>query len=85
MNFKSRGKVIFTITVAIVVIAAAVPLFYYYEREGRNDMLYAGEPPFYPSTISLQFLNPNGSDESKTLVSVYVYTPDMNTYPQTGE
>ena len=78
MNLSRMSKIILAITVAVIVIAAAVPLFYYYEKKGGNDMLYAGSPPFYPSSISLQFLNPNGSSASTTLVSVYVYTPTSN-------
>lgn len=84
MNLSRKGRVILVIIVAVIVIAAAVPLFYYYEKKGGNDMLYAGAPPFYPNSISLQFLNPNGSSASTTLVSVYVYTPNLQTYPQTG-
>ncbi|MCW6159297.1 MAG: hypothetical protein LVQ63_07475 [Thermoplasmatales archaeon] len=85
MNLSRMSKIILAITVAVIVIAAAVPLFYYYEKKGGNDMLYAGSPPFYPSSISLQFLNPNGSSASTTLVSVYVYTPNLQSYPQIGQ
>lgn len=84
MNLNRNGKAIIAISLAVIVIAAAIPLFYFYEKKETNDILYAGTPPFYPSSISLQFFNPNGSRASTTLVSVYVYSPNLQTYPQDG-
>ncbi|MEM0195934.1 MAG: hypothetical protein QXJ24_06445 [Thermoplasmatales archaeon] len=85
MNLNGKYKSILAVAIAIIVIIATVSLLYSYEKKGRDDMLFAGSPPFYSSRISLQFVNPNGSLASTTLVTVYVYAPNLQSYPQDGQ